>query len=77
MYTPEMATAFHAIEAPKNFGVVLYDNDDYITLKIEIDELLSLTFEEQTAAAQYINDVKKALEGLGAIVLIVREAQEQ
>ena len=74
MYTPEMATAFHAIESPKNFGIILYENDDYITVKIDTEELLSLNSEEQEVAVKYINDVKNTLENLGAIVLIVREA---
>ena len=70
-----MSTAFHEIVPPKNFGVVLIDNDDYLTIKVETDELLALeTQDEREAAVKYINDVKKALEGLGATVLVVREA---
>ena len=69
-----MADAFHSIIAPKNFGVVLYDSGDYITLKVDTEELLALPEEDRQPAVNYINDVKKALENFGAIVLIVREA---
>ena len=69
-----MADAFHAIIPPKNFGVVLYDSDDYITLKVETQELLALSEEDRQPAVDYINNVKKTLESFGAIVLIVREA---
>lgn len=77
MYTVEMADAFHAIVAPKNFGVTVYDNEEYITLKVDTEELLSLSEQERTEAADYLTSVKKALEDNGAIVLIVREAADQ
>lgn len=76
MYTKEMATAFHEIVPPTNFGVILYDNDDYLTLKVDTDELLNLSDKEREDAVKYINDVKHVLEELGAIVLVVREALE-
>ena len=76
MYTTEMATAFRAIVPPKNFGVVLLENDDFITIQIDPKELLAVPDEDRADAVKYINDVKKMLEGFGAIVLIVREALE-
>jgi hypothetical protein len=74
MYTPEMSTAFHSIEPPKNFGVVLADAGDYINIIIDPDEFLSLITSEQEDAVEYINDIKKILEANGAIVQIIREA---
>jgi hypothetical protein len=76
MYTPEMSTAFHAIVAPKNFGVVVADNEDYLNLIVDPNEFLALDDEVRLEAVQYINDVKKALETAGAIVQIVREVIE-
>ena len=72
-----MATAFHSVEPPQNFGVILYDNEDYITLKVDTDEILALSDSERTAAVEYINKAKRALEDNGAIVLVVREAIEE
>lgn len=76
MYTAEMATAFRAIVPPKNFGVVLLENDDFITIQIDPKELMQVPDEEKEQAVKYVNDVKKTLEALGAVILIVREALE-
>jgi hypothetical protein len=76
MYTAEMATAFKAIVPPKNFGVVLLENDDFITIQIDPKELLAVPEEELESAVKYINDVKSTLEGFGAIVMILREVLE-
>lgn len=76
MYTPEMATAFHAVIPPKNFGVILMDNEDFINIMVDPKELLELPDEDKQSAVDYVNAVKKALEGAGAIVQIVREAIE-
>ena len=77
MYTPEMASAFKAIVPPKNFGVVLLENPDFLTIQIEPSDLEKLSEEEIPEAVQYINDVKRTLESFGAVVLIVREALEK
>lgn len=76
MYTPEMATAFKAIVPPKNFGLTVYDNDNFVTLEINPKDLVDLTDKDKPAVVKYINDVKSTLEELGAIVFIVREALE-
>ena len=76
MYTPEMSTAFHAVIPPKNFGVILMDNEDYINVMVSPDEFLALSDEERLEAVEYINNVKKTLEGFGAIVQVVREVIE-
>lgn len=74
MYTVEMATAFRAIVPPENFGVTLLDNDDFITIMIDPEDIENLLDDQVDDAVQYIKDVKKALEDNGAIVYIVREA---
>ena len=71
-----MATAFKAIVPPKNFGVVLLENEDFITIQIDPKELLAVPEEDLEVAVKYINDVKSTLEGFGAIVMILREALE-
>ena len=76
MYTAEMATAFKAIVPPKNFGVVLLENEDFITIQIDPKELLAVPEEDLEVAVKYITDVKSTLEGFGAIVMILREALE-
>ena len=76
MYTTEMATAFKAIVPPKNFGVVLLENNDFITIQIDPKELLAVAEDGIEDAVKYINDVKNMLEGFGAAVLIVRETLE-
>ncbi len=72
-----MASAFKAIVPPKNFGVVLMENPDFLTIQIEPGDLEKLSEEEIPQAVQYINDVKRTLESFGAIVLVVREALEK
>ena len=42
MYTIEMATAFKEIIAPENFGVTLYDAEDYITMVIDPKDIQDL-----------------------------------
>jgi hypothetical protein len=74
MYTPEMATAFKTIVPPKNFGITIYDNDNFVTLEINPKDLVDLLDEDKTIIVKYINDVKNTLEQLGAVVFIVREA---
>jgi hypothetical protein len=74
MYTPEMATAFKSIVPPGKFGVTLLDNDSFITIMIDPEDIENLLDNEVDAAVQYIKDVKQTLEGHGAVVYIVREA---
>ena len=73
MYTDKMRMAFHSISAPKNFGVTLIDNDNFITIKLDERSFVRMTHDEKLDAVKYITNVKKALEMEGAIVLITRE----
>jgi hypothetical protein len=76
MYTIEMAKAFKAIKPPKNFGVIIYDNDDFVTIKINPEKLLDLTDKQAENIAEYLNKVKKTFENFGAIVFVVRDTLE-
>jgi len=73
MYTDAMRRAFHSIQAPKNFGITLIDNDNFITIKLDERDLTRLPHDDKLEAIQYVVKVKNALEQNGAIVLVTRE----
>lgn len=73
MYTDAMRRAFHAVHAPKGFGVTLIDNDNFLTIKLDERNFISMTHDEKIQAVQYVAQVKNALEMEGAIVLVTRE----
>jgi hypothetical protein len=73
MYTDGMRRAFHSITAPKNFGVTLIDNENFITIKLNERSFLHMSHDEKLEAVRYVAIVKKALEMEGAIVLVTRE----
>jgi len=77
MYTDQMKRAFRSIHAPKNFGLTLIDNDNFITVKASEPEFMRLTVEDRVTAVEYMIRVKKALEDNGAIVLLVREGGKE
>lgn len=74
MYTDAMRRAFHAVQAPKGFGVNIIDNDHFLTIKLNEYDFISMTHDEKIQALQYITQLKNALEMEGAIVLVTREA---
>lgn len=73
MYTDAMRRAFHLIPAPKNFGINIVDNDQFITIKLDERSFLPLSHDEKIEAVKYVTQVKKALEMEGAIVLVTRQ----
>jgi hypothetical protein len=73
-YTDEMAKAFHSVKPIEGFELEVYDTDDYLTLLIKVEQIMDISEEKQADIVQYLLEVKKALEGAGAIVLFVREA---
>lgn len=77
MYTENMKSAFHSLTAPKNFGVQIIDNDNFLTIKAKEEVFMRLLDEEKRAAIEYMIRVKKALEDNGAIVLLVREGGKE
>jgi hypothetical protein len=74
MYTDSMRRAFHAVQAPKGFGINLIDNEHFLTIKLDERHFAGLVHDEKIAALQYVVQLKKALEQEGAIVLVTREA---
>jgi len=74
MYTEAMSKAFQSIKGPENFKITIFDSGEFITMMIDPEDIESLLDNQVDDAVQYINDVKKALEELGAVVYIVREA---
>jgi hypothetical protein len=77
MYTDQMRRAFHSLRAPKNFSVVLVDNEHFITVRAPEKEFMQLSLDEKYQAVEYMVRVKKALEDNGAIVLLVREGGKE
>lgn len=72
-----MSDEFHAIKSPKNFGVKVFDADNFITVYIAPEQILKLSEEEAKEAIDYVKLVKKTFEKHGAIVHIVRPPVEQ
>ena len=77
MYTDEMRKAVHSITPPKNFGVNIMDNDNFLTIKLNEKDFEYMVHDEKIQAIQYVKKVKDALEQNGAIVLITREALQK
>lgn len=75
MYTIEMQRAVHSLEhlKPKNFGVVIVDNDHFLSVRAPEKNFMQLNDEDKRKAVEYMVRVKNALELNGAIVLLVRE----
>jgi len=74
MYTDVMRRAVHSIEAPKNFGVSIIDNEHFLSIKLNEYDFVSMGHDEKMQALQYVVKLKNALEIEGAIVLVTREA---
>jgi hypothetical protein len=73
MYTIEMATAFKSVVPPENFKLTILENEDFITLMVDPEDIENLEDHQVEPAVKYINDVKKVLENEGAIVFVVRD----
>lgn len=76
MYTYKMARAFRSLDnhCPKGFSVELADNDQFITIRVDPDQISKLDDFNQRRATEYLFKVKHALENEGAVILIVRKA---
>jgi hypothetical protein len=77
MYTKKMSDAFHAIKAPENFGVKIFDAENFITILVAPEQLLKLNKDEVKDAITYVEKIKKVFEKHGAIVHIVRPPLEK
>lgn len=73
MYTDKMRRAFHSILPPKNFNIEIIDNEHFLTIRLNERAFINMHHDDKIMALQYVNNVKKALELEGAIVLITRE----
>jgi hypothetical protein len=73
MYTDAMRRAFHAVQAPRGFGVQLMDNEHFLNIKLNEYDFIAMNHDEKMQALQYVVQLKKALEMEGAIVLVTRE----
>jgi len=79
MYTHQMRQAVHSLDShkPKGFGVVIEDNDNFLTIRAPEKNFMQLTEESKRQAIEYMIRMKKALEDNGAIVLLVREGGKE
>ena len=73
MYTEEMRKAVHSIIPPKNFGINIVDNEQFLTIKLNEHDFISMVHDEKIKAVQYVAKIKEVLEVNGAIVLVTRE----
>lgn len=77
-YTDEMRRAFKSVPVPNDkLRLEVIDNDDFLTLRIHLYSLLKMTGEEQKESVIYALMVKEALEQAGAVVLVVRDAEQR
>jgi hypothetical protein len=75
MYTDAMKRAFHSVVPPKGFsGIELIDNENFISIRLDEKNFVTLSDEEKRKAIEYVFRVKHALEDNGAVVLVVRKA---
>lgn len=74
MYTDSMRKAVHSITSPKNFGVTIIDNVNFLTIKLNEKDFIGMVHDDKIEAVKYVAKVKNALEQNGAIVLVTREA---
>ena len=79
MYTNEMKRAFRSVShfCPAGFKLTVIDNDNFLTLKANEKDFMSLPGEDKRVAVEYMIRAKNALEDNGAIVLLVREGGEE
>jgi hypothetical protein len=74
VYTEDMRRVVHSITPPKNFGITIIDNDNFLTIRLNKEDFAYMVHDEKIEAIQYVAKVKSALEQNGAIVLVTREA---
>jgi DNA polymerase III sliding clamp (beta) subunit (PCNA family) len=77
MSTDSMRKAFRSLKGPDGFQLQIVDHDNFLTVKANEKEFMSLSGEERKQAVEYMIRTKKALEDNGAIVLLVREGGKE
>jgi hypothetical protein len=70
MYNAEMQKAFRSIKVPKGFKAHIIDYDKFLTIRFYESQWRDYTESERFKCVQYMINVKKTLESLGAIVAI-------
>jgi hypothetical protein len=65
-----MQKAFKSIPAPKEFRAAIVDYDTFLTIRFYESQWRHYTESERFKCVQYMMNVKKALESLGAVVAI-------
>jgi hypothetical protein len=73
MYTNDMRMAVHSIIPPKDFGINIIDNEQFLTVKLNEHDFINMVHDEKIKAIQYVAKIKEVLEQNGAIVLVTRE----
>lgn len=74
MYTDQMRRAIHNLHKPVNIKIDILDNEDFLVIKIDEYDFMRLPEDEKRRTFEFVLKAKAALESLGAIVLVVREA---
>lgn len=70
MYTALMKKAVRSFKVPKDFKIDILDYDTFITIQFYESQWKHYTDAERFQCIQYLNQVKGALENLGAKVAL-------
>ncbi len=70
MYTELMRKAVRSFKAPKEFKIDILDYDTFLTIQFYESQWKHYNDSERFQCIQYLNQVKKALENLGAKVAL-------
>jgi hypothetical protein len=72
-YTKEMFDAFNNIECPGGFHIKVEDRVSFLKVTVDQEQYDNMTEESKPVVYNYLNEVKKTLEGLGATIFLVKE----
>ena len=72
-YTKQMWEAFNNIECPNGFNIKVEDRISFLKITVDKEQYNNMTEESKPVVYGYINEVKKTLEDLGAVVFLVQE----
>jgi hypothetical protein len=72
-YTKEMLDAFNNIECPSGFHIKIEDRISFLKVTVDQEQYNNMTEESKPVVYDYLNEVKKTLENLGATIFLVQE----
>ena len=72
-YTKEMIDSFNKIECPEGFNIMITDKGFFLQIKIDEEQYDNMTEDSKPVVYNYLNEVKKTLEGFGAKIHLVKE----